>query len=268
MTTPQTTQGKALITGASSGIGATYAERLARRGYDLLLVARDQQRLEQLATQLRAEHGIKVEVLKADLTQAADLRAVEQRLSSDAAISLLVNNAGVAMNGHLAGADSDKVDAMIQLNVVALTHLSAVAATTFSKAGRGGIINLASVVALIPEMFNAVYSASKAYVLSLTQTLNHEITASGVRVQAVLPGLTRTEIWERAGIDESGLDPRMIMEVGEMVDAALAGFDQGELVTIPSLPDAADWQAVVQARGKLGPNLSRNEAAARYKVAG
>lgn len=266
--TTSNTLGTALITGASSGIGATYAERLARRGYDLLLVARDQQRLEQLAAQLREAHGVQVDILRADLTQRADLRAVEQRLASDTAISLLVNNAGVAQNGALSDADPDAVDALIQLNVVALTHLSSVAAAAFSKAGRGAIINLASVVALIPEMFNAVYSASKAYVLSLTQTLNHEIAAKGVRVQAVLPGITRTEIWERSGIDAAHLDPRMVMEVGEMVNAALAGFDQGELVTIPSLPDATDWAAVVEARGKLGPNMSRNEAAARYKLAG
>ncbi|MBD9485083.1 SDR family oxidoreductase [Pseudomonas sp. PDM14] len=266
--TSSSTLGTALITGASSGIGATYAERLARRGYDLLLVARDQQRLEQLAAQLRDAHGVQVDILKADLTQRADLRAVEQRLASDASISLLVNNAGVAQNGALSDADPDAVDALIQLNVVALTHLSSVAAAAFGKAGRGAIINLASVVALIPEMFNAVYSASKAYVLSLTQTLNHEVAGKGVRVQAVLPGITRTEIWERSGIDAAHLDPRMIMEAGEMVDAALAGFDQGELVTIPSLPEAADWAAVVEARTKLGPNMSRNEAAARYKVAG
>lgn len=258
-------KGIALITGASSGIGATYAERLARRGYDLLLVARDVQRLEVLGARLAQENGVKVEVLRADLTDRADLRAVEQRLRSDAAISLLVNNAGVAMNGTLAEADLDKVEQLIQLNVVALTRLSAAAAANFGAVGRGAIINLASVVALVPEMFNAVYSASKAYVLSLTQTLHGELGKSGVQVQAVLPGVTRTEIWERSGMDATQLPPEMIMEVGEMVDASLAGFDQGELVTIPSLPDAADWQALVGARAKLGPNLSRNSAAARYK---
>lgn len=261
----QTTKGTALVTGASSGIGATYAQRLANRGYDLLLVARDQQRLEALAETLSKDTGVKVEVLKADLTDRADLQRVVQRLRSDGAISLLVNNAGVAINGTLAEGDAGKVDTLIQLNIVALTHLSAAAASSFSAAGRGAIINLASVVALIPEMFNAVYSASKAYVLSLTQTLQAEVSSKGVQVQAVLPGVTRTEIWERSGMDASALPPEMIMEVGEMVDAALAGFDQGEGVTIPSLPDAADWQAMVIARTHLGPNLSRNQAAARYK---
>lgn len=258
--------GKALITGASSGIGATYAERLARRGYDLLLVARDLTRLQEMAASLAAKYGVKVDVLKADLTSKADLQTVEDRLRSDAEISLLVNNAGVASNGTLAEADLEQAERLIQLNVVALTRLAAVAAAQFSAAGRGAIVNIASVVALAPEMFNAVYSASKAYVLSLTQTLHGEVAAKGVQVQAVLPGVTRTEIWERSGIDESKLPAEMIMEVGEMVDAALAGFDQGELITIPSLPDAADWQAFVAARGALGPNLSRNSAASRYKA--
>ncbi|VXB65742.1 conserved hypothetical protein [Pseudomonas sp. 8AS] len=261
----QNAQGTALITGASSGIGATYAERLARRGYDLLLVARDLPRLEALAGRLGEQYGVQVETLKADLTDKADLLKVEQRLRNDSAISLLVNNAGMAMNGSLAEADLDTVERMILLNIVSLTRLSAAASASFGAAGRGAIINIASVVALAPEMFNAVYSASKAYVLSLSQTLQGEIGKLGVQVQAVLPGITRTEIWERSGMDEAALPPSMIMEVGEMVDAALAGFDQGELVTIPSLPDAADWADMLSARAKLGPNLSHSSAAARYK---
>lgn len=261
----QNAQGTALITGASSGIGATYAERLARRGYDLLLVARDMPRLEALAGRLGEQYGVQVETLKADLTDKADLLKVEQRLRRDSAISLLVNNAGMAMNGSLAEADLDTAERMILLNIISLTRLSAAASASFAAAGRGAIINIASVVALAPEIFNAVYSASKAYVLSLSQTLQGEIGKLGVQVQAVLPGMTRTEIWERSGMDEAALPPSMIMEVGEMVDAALAGFDQGELVTIPSLPDAADWQAFTAARAKLGPNLSHSSAAARYK---
>ncbi|WP_095078632.1 SDR family oxidoreductase [Pseudomonas sp. Irchel s3h17] len=258
-------KGTALVTGASSGIGAIYAERLAARGFDLLLVARDEQRLQRAAMRLRAEHGVQVEVLKADLTLKADVITVEQRLRSDASISLLLNNAGVAADGTLAGADLDQLERMIQLNVVAVTRLASAAAASFSQAGRGAIINIASVVALFPERFNATYSASKAYVLSLTQSLNAELCGSGVQVQAVLPGVTRTEIWERSGIDASAIPAEMVMEAGEMVDAALSGFDQGELVTLPSLPDAADWDAFVAARYVLGPNLSRNTAAARYK---
>ncbi|MNZ38409.1 Bile acid 7-dehydroxylase 2 [compost metagenome] len=151
------------------------------------------------------------------------------------------------------------------LNIVAVTRLASAAAAQFGKAGRGTIINIASVVALAPEMFNAVYSASKAYVLSLTQTLHGELKEKNVQVQAVLPGVTRTEIWERSGLDVTQIDPQMVMEAGEMVDAALAGLDSGEVVSIPSLPDAADWQAFIKARDALRPNLSRSSAAARYK---
>jgi len=258
-------QGTALVTGASSGIGAVYAERLAARGYDLLLVARDLQRLETAASKLRDAHGVQVEVLKADLTKPDDVLKLEQRLRSDSSISLLLNNAGVAANGLLANSDGDDLERLIQLNVTTVTRLASAAAASFSKAGRGAIINIASVVALFPERFNATYSASKAYVLSLTQSLNAELDGSGVKVQAVLPGVTRTEIWERSGVELNGIPAEMVMEVGEMVDAALAGFDQGELITIPSLPNAADWDAYVAARLVLTPNLSKDKAAARYK---
>lgn len=257
-------QGVALITGASSGIGATYAERLARRGHDLLLVARDQLRLEDLAERLRATHGVRVEILRADLTERDGVLRVERRLREDASIRLLVNNAGVAMNGSLADADMARVERMIALNVVALTRLAAGAADGFARRGGGAIVNLGSVVALAPELFNAVYSATKAYVLGLSQSLQHELAGSGVYVQAVLPGVTRTEIWERSGSGTAGIPAEMVMEVEDLVDAALVGFDRGEAVTIPSLPDAADWQALMSARAKLGPNLSRRRPAERY----
>ncbi|MNF94299.1 putative oxidoreductase [compost metagenome] len=255
----------ALVTGASSGIGAVYAQRLAARGFDLLLVARDLQRLEEAASTLRDEYGVQVEVLKADLTQKDDVLKLEQRLRSDSSISLLLNNAGVAADGLLANADTDLLERMIQLNVTAVTRLASAAAASFAEAGRGTIINIASVVALFPERFNATYSASKAYVLSLTQSLNAELDGTGVKVQAVLPGVTRTEIWERSGIDATQIPAEMVMEAGEMVDASLVGLDQGELVTIPSLPNAADWDAFVAARLVMAPNLSKSQAAARYK---
>jgi short-subunit dehydrogenase len=264
MNSPQT-QGTALVTGASSGIGAIYAERLAARGFDLLLVARDEERLQAAASKLRAEHGVQVEVLKADLTQKDDVLKLEQRLRSDSSISLLLNNAGVATDGLLANSDMDQMEKLIQLNVTTVTRLASAAAAAFAKAGRGTIINIASVVALFPERFNATYSASKAYVLSLTQSLNAELDGTGVKVQAVLPGVTRTEIWERSGIDATQIPADMVMEAGEMVDAALSGLDQGELITIPSLPNASEWDDFVKARLVMAPNLSKSTAATRYK---
>jgi short-subunit dehydrogenase len=267
MTTPTTTHhGTALITGASTGIGAVYADRLAKRGHDLVLVARDKQRLEALAERLRAETGRKVEVLAADLTAPADLRRVEARLRTDSDITTLVNNAGMSVTGTLDIADADQLEKLIDLNVTALTRL-AVAITPRLVAKQGGtVINIASVLALAPEMFNATYNATKAFVLSFTQSMQAELGKHGVRVQAVLPGATHTESWERAGIDVNQLPAEMVMSVDEMVDASLAGFDQGELVTIPSLPNAADWDNFVKARQALGPNLSHNHAAPRFKT--
>ncbi|PHY18386.1 SDR family oxidoreductase [Caulobacter sp. BP25] len=256
-------KGAALITGASTGIGAVYADRLAKRGHDLILVARDEARLNTVAERLRAETGVKVEVIKADLTNKADLVKLEERLASDPAIEVLVNNAGAADGQGFVASDRDAIERLIQLNVTAVTRLAQAAASSFAPRDHGTIINLSSVVGLLPEMRSTVYGATKAFVLFLTQGLRQELP-TGVRVQAVLPGATRTEIWERAGIDVGAFDPEMVMDVDAMVDAALAGFDQGELVTIPSLPDQDDWNAFQAARGKLGPNLSRRVPAARY----
>jgi short-subunit dehydrogenase len=260
-------KGTALVTGASTGIGAVYADRLAKRGHDLILVARDEARLNALAERLRAETGVKVEVIKADLTNKADLVKLEARLATDAAITALVNNAGVAGSNDFIGSDPDAFEKLIQLNVTAVTRLASAAARNFVPRNAGTIINLASVVGVMPELNMPVYGATKAFVTYLTQGLRVQFADSAVRLQAVLPGATRTEIWERSGSDINAMDPGMIMGVDDMVDAALAGFDQGELVTIPSLPDAADWEGALAAKAKLYPNLSRSEPAARLKAA-
>lgn len=252
-----------LITGASTGIGATYADRLARRGYDLVLVARSWQRMEALATRLRAETGVKVEVIAADLTDKADLARVEARLREDQNIGLLINNAGAAAPGGFDGGDVDAQDKLIQLNVTAVTRLGAAVIQRYLAQGEGAIINVASVVALAPELPLGMYGATKAYVLAYSQALNVELGARGIYVQAVLPGATRTEIWENAGRDVNQIEG--VMEVGELVDAALVGFDRRETVTIPPLPDAAQWDALDAARMAMLPNLSQERAAARYR---
>jgi uncharacterized protein len=255
----------ALVTGASSGIGATYADRLAKRGYGLVLVARDRARLDSLAAKLRSETGQPVDVLPADLTNRSDLLRVEKRLQTDPSIAVLVNNAGIAVAGPLLAGDPDRFESMVQLNAVAPMRLARAAIEGFTARGQGTLINISSVLALAPEMFNGAYSGTKSFLLNLTLALNAELQGKGVRVQSVLPGATRTELWERAGVDVNAFPVEMVMEVGEMVDAALAGLDQGELVTIPSLPDPADWQRLEAARQALGPNLSRNHSAARYR---
>jgi hypothetical protein len=266
-TSPTAPPGSALVTGASSGIGAVYAGRLAARGYDLILAARDVARLEALSARLRADYGVKVDVVRADLTDRSDLRALEARLREDLAITLLVNNAGAALFGPFADADPDKLDDLVQLNVTAVVRLANAAANGFAAQGRGTIVNIGSVVGLAPETFaGSVYGATKAFVLYLTQTLQAELAGRGLRLQAVLPGATRTEIWDRSGRGIENVPDAILMDVEELVDAALAGLDAGELVTIPSLPDPAQWQALEAARLALGPNLSAKHPAARYGV--
>jgi uncharacterized protein len=262
----QNTKGTAVITGASSGIGAVYADRLAQRGYNLLLVARDQKRLSERAGDLSAKTGRTVEILPADLSLRSDLLRVEERLRSDPDVTALVNNAGFGATSKLIDSKIDELENMIQLNVTALTRLTAAVLPGFLERGHGLIINIASIVALAPELLNGTYSGTKAYVVNLTQSLQHEVGDKGIQVQAVLPGATSTEFWDRAGLPVDNLPEQAVMTADEMVDASLTGLDQQELITIPSLPNLADWQKFEAARLALGPNLSQKHAADRYRI--
>ena len=262
------TANTALITGASAGIGAVYADRLARRGTDLILVARDEARLNAVAARLRADTGRAVEVFPADLASRADLLRVERRLRQGAAIGMLVNNAGIAVAGPMLGSDVDRLEAMVDINITAALRLAHAAVAGFVARGAGTLINVSSVLALAPERFGAVYSGSKAFLLNLSLSLHTELAGKGIRVQAVLPGATRTELWGKAGIDMAAMPADRLMDAGDMVDAALAGLDLGEVVTIPSLPDQADWARFDDARLALGPNLSLARPAARYRSGG
>lgn len=252
-----------LITGASSGIGATYAERFARRGHDLVLVARDEKRLNTLAKRLMEVFGIAVEVVQADLTQAADLTALEARLRDDIRITILINNAGIAQSGSFVQQTAEGIEKLITLNTTALTRLAAAVAPRFVESGGGTIVNIGSVVGFAPELGASIYGATKAFVLFLSQGLHLELSPHGVYVQAVLPAATRTEIWERAGIDINTLPE--VMEVGELVDAAMVGFDRHELVTIPPLHVAERWDTLDAARQGLLSDLRQAHAAQRYR---
>lgn len=260
-----TTLPTVLITGASSGIGATYADRFARRGHDLVLVARDKARLDALAARLRKDNGVAVDVLQADLTEPADLAALETRLRDDARIDILINNAGMAQSGSFAAQTAAGIDRLIALNTTALTRLAAAVAPRFVQSGTGAIVNIGSVVGFAPELGMSIYGATKAFVLFLSQGLNLELSPKGVYVQAVLPAATRTEIWERAGIDINVLPE--VMEVSELVDAALVGFDRRELVTIPPLQVAERWDALDAARQGLMSDVRQAHAAERYQQA-
>ena len=258
-------KGTALITGASTGIGAVYADRLAHRGYDLILVARNQARLDALATRLAGETGRAIEVLPTDLTVRGDLAAIERRLAGDRGITLLVNNAGIALNGGLLENTPVEIERLIALNVTAPTLLAAAAGKAFAARKGGTIVNIASVLALAPEVLEAAYSGSKAFLLNLTLKLALDLKDTGVRVQAVLPGATRTEIWEHAGKDIDAILPGNVMDANDLVDAALVGLDEGETVTIPPLADEGQWTRYNDARLALAPNLSRREVAERYR---
>ncbi len=258
--------GTALITGASSGIGAVYADRLARRGFDLILVARRKTELEALATRLGASTGAHVRTVVADLSTHDGTAGVETLLQEDHSIRLLVNNAGTATIGPLAGADIGRLDRELQLNIVAPTRLAHAVLPGLLARKQGAIINIASVMSQMVQPGNSVYGGTKAYLLHFSQVLEQEVAGSGVRIQAVLPGATRTDIWNGSGVELHQLPEEILMDVDEMVDAALAGFDHGESVTIPSLPDVADWQRLLAAREALKPNLSRQHAADRYQA--
>jgi uncharacterized protein len=211
-------RGTALITGASSGIGAVYADRLARRGYDLILVGRDAERLHALATALTDETRRGVEILAADLGLRTDLARVEAVLRNDASITLLLNNAGIGATAPLLQSDMAEVDAIIAFNVSVPTRLCCAVAPAYVARGTGTIINMASIAATAPQLHNGVDSGSQAFVLAFSQSLHHELAGTGIRVQAVLPG---------DGIRISAQ---------QIVDAALAGLDRGESVTLPPHP--------------------------------
>jgi hypothetical protein len=259
-------KGTVVITGASSGIGAIYADRLARRGHDLILVARNQERLNALAARLTRDTGRNVKVIAADLTNRPELAAVEQVLRSDASITLLVNNAGFGATSALVDSDIDEMERMIHLNVIALVRLTLAVVPAFVERGGGTIIDMASIVGIVPELLNGVYGGTKAFVLAFSLSLHKELAKNNIRIQVVLPGATATDFWAIAGTPVEQLPGQIVMQAADLVDAAIAGLYQGELVTIPSLPDSADWDAYETARQRMLPKLSLNVPAERYSL--
>lgn len=260
-------RGTALITGASSKVGAVYANRLARRGYDLVLVARSRDRLIQLANSIALETGRMVEPLKADLNDHWDLVQIEERLRGDRHITMLVNNAGVGSVKPLLASDVDTMEDMIALNVVAFARLTYAAAPGMVERGNGTLINVASIAGIAPERMNGVYGATKAFVLALSQSLHHELASAGVRVQVVLAGATEKPFWQKFGLDPGGPSFSIAMTAEHIVDASLAGLDQGEIVTIPALQELEEWDRYEAARVAMSSRLSNPIPAARYGVA-
>jgi short-subunit dehydrogenase len=247
-------KGTALITGASTGIGAIFANRLAQRGYDLILVARNRDRLNALASRITNETQQSVEVFPGDLANAADLARVERKLREDASINLLVNNAGIGTHTSLLDSDVERMAEMISLNVTALTRLTYAAVPGFIARQQGAIINISSIVSLAPEILNGVYGGSKAYVTAFTQSLHKELAEQGIKIQAVLPGAVEN------------LDPNIVMSASDLVDGALQDFDNGVLISIPSMQDIQHFELYESSRKALFGHLSSNKLAPRYDV--
>lgn len=257
----------ALVTGASSGIGAIYADRLAARGYDLLLIARRADRLEALCDQLAKTHGVKAEPIVADLTNDQDVARIETLVATREDLQVLVNNAGVARLAPAAQTSANDALAQIALNITALTRLTQAAVPAFVARKQGLIINIASVLAVHSLPISAIYSGTKAFVLQYSRGLQQELAETGVKVQLVLPASTATELWDLSGVPLAALDKNTLMTTENMVDAALAGLDQGETITWPSVADASLWEKYEAARCELFANTQAGTPAPRYKIA-
>jgi short-subunit dehydrogenase len=254
----------AVVTGASSGIGAVYADRLAQRGYDLVLVARRAERLQALAAQIEKTHGVTVTPLIADLATEAGQASVEQLLSSNPAVSVLVNNAGIARLAPIAGSVLQDSLSQVALNIVALTRLTHAVLPAMKSRNDGLIINIASALGLHSLPFSSVYSGTKAFVLAFSRGLQQELADTAVKVQVVLPAATATEVWDNSGVPLAALAPESVMQTDAMVDAALRALDLGENFTMPSVADAEAIERFEAARialfgtaqtGKVAPRL-------------
>lgn len=239
----------ALITGPTSGIGAGYARRYAQEGYDLVLVARDGQRLRELADELAADAG-DIEILPADLSEAADRRKVADRLS--AGVQVLVNNAGFATSEEFHSADPAALQAQLDVNVTAVMQLTRAALPPMLEAGSGTVLNMASTAGLLPGR-GSMYAASKAWVISFSEGVSDTLGGTGVGVHAVCPGYVRTEFHERAGTDVSNVRPFLWLEVDDVVRESLADIARGKVVSVPS----ARYKVIMAAAGLLPRSVFR-----------
>jgi uncharacterized protein len=257
----------AVVTGASSGIGAVYADRLAARAYDLILVARRADRLQAVSDKISTAYGANVDMIVADLEKEADLVRVETVLATNPAVRVLVNNAGNGRLRPLARSSAADSLSQIALNITALTRLTQAVLPAFLARNDGAIVNIASALALHTLPISSVYSGTKSFVLNFSRGLQQELAETGVKVHLVLPSATATEFFDASGIPLSALDQDTVMTADNLVDTALAGFDMGEAITWPSLADASLWDKYDAARSTLFAATQTGKPAPRYRAA-
>jgi short-subunit dehydrogenase len=238
----------ALVTGATSGIGKAFAERLARDGYDIILVGRRRARLEEIAAQLSADHGVATEVLTADLSRPEGVQRVADRVAAERALAMLVNNAGFTHLVPFTELGTQDIEDMIHVHTLALTRITHAALPGMLAAGRGDIINLSSdgIFVPYPSPVMAVYAATKAYTATFTRALHRLVGPQGLRVQALCTGYVKTEILERHGItfEDWNIPDSVVMSAEEQVNCSLAGLELGEVICVPTLDDPALLQRI------------------------
>jgi len=270
MSADHSTRRLSLVTGASSGLGAAFAERLAQEGIDLLLVARRKDRLEELARRLGRDHSVAVEVIAADLTDDAQLHGVEALISGRPALTHLVNNAGFGGYRPFIDLDPDVAEALIRLQVLAVTRLTHAALPAMVAAGNGAIINVSSRLAFSgalpspPLPKRATYAGTKAFVTTFTQLLSAELEGTGVMAQALCPGVVRSEFHQVIGIDPSSYPAAIVMSPEDVVTASMAGLERGEVICVPALEEPALLKKMEEAQRQFFEQTRTGTLASRY----
>jgi short-subunit dehydrogenase len=256
--------GTAVVTGASSGLGKAFAEKLAKKGYDLKLVARREERLIELAENLRAKYGVTVTNYVADLSLAADLEKVATAIQNDSNITLLINNAGTSTLAPSTKTSVAKQKEMVDVNITALMLLTNAVLPGFIARNQGTLINIGSVLGAFTLPISSIYSGTKGFVVQYTRGLQEEVKGTNIKVQLVNPSVTATEIWEVGGVPLSNFEKANIMSTEDCVDAALAGLESGELATFPSVNNLELIDAYEDARIKLFTGSQTGKPAERY----
>src|SRR6266498_2256885 len=272
MSTETTKRARALVTGASSGIGAAFAERLAQDGYDLIIVARRRERLESLAGQLQQNHHSNVDVIVADLSKSDDLRTVEKRVAEDTALEILVNNAGFGAYMPFVQLDPDKAEELINVQVLAVARLTRATLPGMIARGRGSIINVSSRLAFSGSMGSsqlpkrATYVGANAFINAFSQLVQSELEGTGVQVQALCPGVVRTEFHKRVGADPNRFPPEIVMSPEDVVNSSLAALKSGEVICIPALEDPNLLKQIQDDERRLFEQTRSGTLAKRYEI--